>query len=1063
MINSKKYWDSRFSSDWESANGPRQSRFFAELTINHLPSWLIDQIKRMSLTLADWGCAQGDGTDVWVSYIGAQNLVGVDFSPVAVDQAAQRHPAIRFINEDWIAEAQNNIEAFDFVFSSNTLEHFYKPYDVLGTLCQKAKKGIILTLPYQEMDRIDEHFFSFLPENLPLVLPNGFRLVWSQVIDCRRLPNSFWQGYQITLVYADTKWFDTLKLTLSDCFIGQDDTTTQINQLNAFLEESEKQTAILIQKTADRDEQIASLSETLADRDEQIASLSETLADRDEQIATLSETLADRDGKISSLQVLTTQISEKDEALQLMTTQMIEKDAVLASLTAQVDEKDLKIQELMAEIYRITNSTGWSLLKVLWRMRLFIAPHGSRREQFFRFGMRQIRSLMRLRFFTKPIGVPLNKHQKESADSPETFQNISRHLIESKVDLPTFKASTSYDILCFPIIDWEHRFQRPQQLCTLFAKHGHRVFYLKMTFYEQGSEPIIRELADNIYQVELPGPADLNRFLQSIPAEAVEKCLTALESLFTQAKITDAICLTEIPFWIDLVLRLRERYGWKILFDCMDEQMGLTLLNADLAPREGELVQKANLLIVSSQKLWEKYSGKANLAMLLPNATDFQHFNQPKTERFLEHLAHPIIGYYGAIMDWLDAETLSEVAVSRPDWNFVLIGNLDTDVGRLSNLPNVHFLGEQPYSRLPAYLQAFDVCLIPFKLTPIIEATNPVKFYEYLSAGKPVVSSRLPDLATLTDLFYPAGDASEFANQIENALHEDALTMRPKRIEWASRQTWQHRFELLNTKINTLYGLASIIIVSYNNREKIQACLESIACNTFYPRYEVIIIDNGSTPDVVEYLHHVERMDRRVRLIPNRENLGFARGVNLGIKEKNSESEFLFLLNNDTIVTPGWLNTLVHWLRDPTIGLVGPVTGPSGAANEAAIPVSYSDLDELNSFALEYAAQHRGVSFDIHMLAMYCVGMRCQVFNEIGWLDDQFEVGMFEDDDYSLRVRKHGYRVVCVEDVFIHHFGRSSFSAIDDQKYQILFNTNRQRFENKWGIKWSSHKGRKPR
>ena len=225
------------------------------------------------------------------------------------------------------------------------------------------------------------------------------------------------------------------------------------------------------------------------------------------------------------------------------------------------------------------------------------------------------------------------------------------------------------------------------------------------------------------------------------------------------------------------------------------------------------------------------------------------------------------------------------------------------------------------------------------------------------------------------------------------------------------------------------YGLVSIIIVSYNSLNHIKMCMESILLKTHYPRYEVVVVDNGSTKDVVDYLQSLQN-DPRIRVILNPENMGFARANNIGLQAINPESEYIVLLNNDTIVTRGWLGGLVHWLQDPAIGLVGPVTCPSGAANEAAIPADYNDLSEMEPFAQKVTNQKRGACFDIPMLAMYCVAMRRKLYEEIGPLDEQFEVGMFEDDDYAVRVRNKGYRVICAEDVFIHHFGRTSFSVL---------------------------------
>ena len=130
-VNSKSYWDKRFNEDWESAGGMAQNRSFTRLAIEHLPDWLVSEIRRESLSLVDWGCAQGDGTNEWAACIGYQQVTGVDFSSVAVKKATQNYSHIRFVSENWLSEEKQVTESFDILFSSNTLEHFHDPYEVL--------------------------------------------------------------------------------------------------------------------------------------------------------------------------------------------------------------------------------------------------------------------------------------------------------------------------------------------------------------------------------------------------------------------------------------------------------------------------------------------------------------------------------------------------------------------------------------------------------------------------------------------------------------------------------------------------------------------------------------------------------------------------------------------------------------------------------------------------------------------------------------------------------------------------------------------------------------------
>jgi hypothetical protein len=155
-------------------------------------------------------------------------------------------------------------------------------------------------------------------------------------------------------------------------------------------------------------------------------------------------------------------------------------------------------------------------------------------------------------------------------------------------------------------------------------------------------------------------------------------------------------------------------------------------------------------------------------------------------------------------------------------------------------------------------------------------------------------------------------------------------------------------------------------------------------------------------------------------------------------------------------VPRGWQAGLARWLLDPAVGLAGPVTNRT--CNEAQIDVTYRTWGEMEQFAQAYTANHWRKGADLRMLAMFCLAMRRDLLERIGPLDEQFEVGMFEDDDYARRVRKAGYRILCAEDVFVHHFGQASFGELCvTGAYDRVLDANRRRFEAKWGITWQPH------
>jgi len=255
-------------------------------------------------------------------------------------------------------------------------------------------------------------------------------------------------------------------------------------------------------------------------------------------------------------------------------------------------------------------------------------------------------------------------------------------------------------------------------------------------------------------------------------------------------------------------------------------------------------------------------------------------------------------------------------------------------------------------------------------------------------------------------------------------------------------------------------GKAAIDVVTYNNLEDTRMTLTSVLEKTAYPDYEIILVDNGSKAETRQELLAMVAEHPNITLMLNGHNVGFAAANNVGIGRASgaTASEYVVLLNNDVIVTRGWLTTLIGHLDNEQIGIVGPVTNSCG--NEARIEVDYADISGIDAFAARYTSAHAGQLFDIGVLAMYCVALRRAVVDEIGPLDEIFGVGMFEDDDYALRIREAGYRVVCAEDIFIHHFGRASFAKMEDEAYKQLFEENKRLFEQKWNRPWVPHRYR---
>lgn len=244
----------------------------------------------------------------------------------------------------------------------------------------------------------------------------------------------------------------------------------------------------------------------------------------------------------------------------------------------------------------------------------------------------------------------------------------------------------------------------------------------------------------------------------------------------------------------------------------------------------------------------------------------------------------------------------------------------------------------------------------------------------------------------------------------------------------------------------------SIILVTFNNlHEATVPCLDSIFGLTGEEDYEVIVVDNNSSDGTPAYLTERALREPRMRCVLNTVNRGFAGGNNDGIRA--ASGSVLLLLNNDTWVSEGWLTGLSASLReDCSIGLVGPVSNAVG--NEQKIFTGGGAPAEILSEGAAWVRHSRGDTFETERLGFFCVALRRETADTVGLLDEAFDLGFYEDDDYCLRVRKAGYRLVCREDVFVYHRGSSSFGKTP-RKTRELLKKNHRLLERKFGMRYS--------
>jgi GT2 family glycosyltransferase/glycosyltransferase involved in cell wall biosynthesis len=619
------------------------------------------------------------------------------------------------------------------------------------------------------------------------------------------------------------------------------------------------------------------------------------------------------------------------------------------------------------------------------------------------------------------------------------------------------------DVFVWAVIDWDFRFQRPQHLAKSLAQRGHRVFYISNNFVDSTTPGFRADPIDGtgrLFQVNLHlvgAPAIYFGLPSDTEVEALRSSLAALLGWTGSAA---SMSLVQHPYWSPLV---RAVPNARVIYDCMDHHAGFENNASSVLSAESRLLRDSDLVIVTSLWLEEEVGKDTRACALVRNACEYEFFHQAPAEVFRDPEGRQVIGYYGAIAEWFDLDLVRAIALAHRDALVLLVGSDTVGAGKaLADLPNVKMIGEVRYDTLPYWLHGFDVALLPFRVIPLTLATNPVKVYEYLAAGKPVVVVDVPEMAQFEGLVRIGSTHEEFVEHVSAALSGDfPPDERAARQQFAAGQTWDHRARAIDEAIASIVEPPiSVVVLTYNNLAYTQACLFSIEAYSDYSNLEVIVVDNASSDGSKEWLHtwadepsaagHVRK------LVLNERNLGFSAGNNVGLAL--ARGEVLILLNNDTYVTRGWVRTLAaHFRRDPLLGLVGPVTNNIG--NEAKLEIEYSDIVEMHRLAGRYTRAHPGETLEMHNAAFFCVAIPRPVYELIGGLDEDFGVGFFEDDDYCRRVQAAGLRIACAEDVFVHHHLSASFSALGSEVKRDLFERNKAIYEAKWG-RWKPHEYR---
>ncbi len=345
-------------------------------------------------------------------------------------------------------------------------------------------------------------------------------------------------------------------------------------------------------------------------------------------------------------------------------------------------------------------------------------------------------------------------------------------------------------ILFTPSLSWRRQlFQRPQQLALALARQGALVFYLEPKPSKQ--EAPFQSMEKRLYWCNLPA-----RVFEPLKAPLVY-------SLTWNSGYLSAF---DSP---------------RVIYDYVDQIEAFEGNPAKLLIEHNRLVREAALLLATSGDLYQEVNAVRPDSLLCPNGVDYGHFashfasngasnfipddglsshpgeaSMPADLSQILSRGKPVIGYHGALARWFDFDLLKTVARRRADLAFVLIGP-DHDRSLLPSgildLPNLSWLGPKSYAELPGYLHCFDVGIIPFQLNPITHATSPLKLFEYMASGKPVVITPMRESMRYEGVLV-ARDSEEFSKKLDQAL---TLRTDPEYLKLidqvAKENTWDAR------------------------------------------------------------------------------------------------------------------------------------------------------------------------------------------------------------------------------------------------------------------------------
>lgn len=343
--------------------------------------------------------------------------------------------------------------------------------------------------------------------------------------------------------------------------------------------------------------------------------------------------------------------------------------------------------------------------------------------------------------------------------------------------------SIRYTIIYPPLVSWhDDIFQRPHQLLREFARQGDNAIFANMN----------------------PDGKGIHWFAEP------NLCISNdLMSTLCDRDIKSMIRNTRVVFWINQPERMRFHSLVNpdiTVYDYIDEYV------EEFAHWEAgfsDCLEQADVIVTTSDRLMEqtriRYPGKT---VLIRNGADVTHFSAegldvPEDLADVKQKHRYIVGFHGSLFSWIDYALIRDLALLRPEWGIVLVGPEYYWEELCKGVANIHFLGAKPYHELPAYVTHFDVEIIPFEVRDMTQSANPIKMYESLAAGVPIIATPIRECINLSPPIRIGRNADEFVDQIEAALKAKPSEQKVC-LKIAAENSWAGRVKAIHSVLDKM-------------------------------------------------------------------------------------------------------------------------------------------------------------------------------------------------------------------------------------------------------------------